>query len=317
MLFRILLAAALVLGLPAHAQDYPNKQIKIIVPFPPGASTDVLARLVGNKLRAKWGQPVIVDNRGGDGGNIGAAEVFNAKPDGYTLMVTPPSTLVINKSLYAKLTYDSDTFVPVTVIGTVPTVLVVHPKLSANSVQELIAFSKANPERLNYASQGNGSTAQLTAEMFKSTAGVKIAHVPYKGAAPALTDLIAGHVDVMFANLASALPFIRSGQLRAIGVASEKRNAFLPNIPTLSEVLPGFVSETWIGVVAPPKTPPEIANKISAAIAEVLKLPDVAKGIADLSADPVGSTPAEMAVFMKQESERWGSVIRSAGAKAD
>jgi len=317
MLFRMLLAAALVLGLPAHAQDYPNKQIKIIVPFPPGASTDVLARLVGNKLRAKWGQPVIVENRGGDGGNIGAAEVFNAKPDGYTLMVTPPSTLVINKSLYAKLSYDSDAFVPVTVIGTVPTVLVVHPKVSANSVQELISFSKANPERLNYASQGNGSTAQLTAEMFKSTAGVKIAHVPYKGAAPALTDLIAGHVDMMFANLASALTFIRSGQLRAIGVASEKRNAFLPDIPTMSEVLPGFVSETWIGVVAPPKTPPEIANKISAAIAEVLKLPDVAKGITDLSADPVGSTPAEMAVFMKQESERWGSVIRSAGAKAD
>jgi tripartite-type tricarboxylate transporter receptor subunit TctC len=317
MLARIFLAGALLLGLPAHAQDFPNKQIKIIVPFPPGASTDVIARLVGSKLRAKWGQPVIVENHGGDGGNIGAAEVFNAKPDGYTLLVSPPSTLVINKSLYAKLTYDSDLFVPVTVIATVPTVLVVHPKLSPNSVQELISLSKANPERLNYASQGNGSTAQLTAEMFKSATGVKITHVPYKGAAPALTDLIAGHVDMMFANLASALPFIRSGQLRAIGVASEKRNAFLPGIPTMSEVLPGFVSETWIGVVAPPKTLLEIANKISAAIAEALKLSDVAKGIADLSADPVGSTPAEMAVFVKEEGERWGGVIRSAGAKAD
>jgi tripartite-type tricarboxylate transporter receptor subunit TctC len=317
MLARIFLAGALLLGLPAHAQDFPNKQIKIIVPFPPGASTDVIARLVGSKLRAKWGQAVIVENHGGDGGNIGAAEVFNAKPDGYTLLVSPPSTLVINKSLYAKLTYDSDLFVPVTVIATVPTVLVVHPKLSPNSVQELISLSKANPERLNYASQGNGSTAQLTAEMFKSATGVKITHVPYKGAAPALTDLIAGHVDMMFANLASALPFIRSGQLRAIGVASEKRNAFLPGIPTMSEVLPGFVSETWIGVVAPPKTLLEIANKISAAIAEALKLSDVAKGIADLSADPVGSTPAEMAVFVKEEGERWGGVIRSAGAKAD
>ena len=317
MIFRLLLAAALLLALPAHAQDYPSKQIKFLIPFPPGGSTDVLARLVGSKLRAKWGQPVIVENRGGDGGNIGAAEVFNARPDGYTLLISPPSTLLINKSLYTKLTYDSDLFVPVTVIGTVPTVLVVHPKLAANSVQELISLTKANPERLNYASQGNGSTAQLTTEMFKSAAGVKIAHVPYKGAAPALTDLIAGHVDMMFANLASALPFIRSGQLRAIGVASERRNAFLPGIPTMSEVLPGFVSETWIGMVAPPKTPAEIATRISAAITEVLRLPDVVKGITDLSADPVGSTPAEMAVFMKQESERWGSVIRSAGAKAD
>jgi len=317
MLFRVFLAGALLLGLPAHAQDFPNKQIKIIVPFAPGASTDVLARLVGSKLRAKWGQPVIVENRAGDGGNIGAAEVFNAKPDGYTLLVSPPSTLVINKLMYAKLTYDSDLFVPVTVIATVPTVLVVYPKMSANSVQELISLSKANPERLNYGSQGNGSTAQLTTEMFKRATGVKITHVPYKGAAPALTDLIAGHVNMMFANLASALPFIRSGQLRAIGVASEKRNAFLPGIPTMSEVLPGFVSETWIGMVAPPKTAPEVANKISAAIAEALKLPDVAKGIADLSADPVGSAPAQMAVFLKEEGERWGSVIRSAGAKAD
>jgi tripartite-type tricarboxylate transporter receptor subunit TctC len=317
MLLRIFLAMALVLGLPARAQEFPSRPIKIIVPFAPGASTDVIARLVGGKLREKWGQPVIVENRGGDGGNIGAAEVFNAKPDGYTLLVSPPSTLVINKSLYAKLTYDSDLFVPVTVIATVPTVLVVYPKLSANSVPELIALLKAKPERLNYGSQGNGSTAQLTTEMFKSRAGVRITHVPYKGAAPALTDLVAGHVDMMFANLASALPLIRSGQLRAIGVASEKRNAFLPGVPAMSEVLPGFFSETWIGMVAPPKTPHEIASKISAVIADTLKLSDVAKVIADLSADPVGSTPAEMAVFVKQEGERWGGVIRSAGAKAD
>jgi len=317
MLFRILLAGTLVLGLSAQAQEFPNRPIKIIVPFAPGASTDILARLTGTKLRAKWGQPVIVENRGGDGGNIGAAEVYHAKPDGYTLLVSPPSTLVINKSLYGKLTYDSDLFVPVTVIATVPTVLVVYPKVSANSVQDLIALSKGHPGQFNYASQGNGSTAQLTAEMFKLATGVKITHVPYKGAAPALTDLIAGHVEIMFANLASALPFIRSGQLRAIGVASEKRNAFLPGVPTMSEVLPGFTSETWIGMVASPKTPAEIANKISAAVAEALKLPDVAKGIADLSADPVGSTPAETAVFLKHEAERWGSVIRSVGAKAD
>ncbi len=317
LLVRIVLAGALTLGLSANAQDFPSRQIRIVVPFAAGASTDVIARLVGSKLRAKWGQPVIVENRGGDGGNIGAAEVFNAKPDGHTLLVSPPSTLVINKILYGKLNYDSDLFVPVTVIATVPTVLVLNSKLSANSVQELISLAKANPERLNYGSQGNGSTAQLTTEMLKQTTGVRIIHVPYKGAAPALTDLIAGHVHLMFANLASALVLIRSGQLKAIGVASEKRNTFLPGIPTMSEVLPGFVSETWIGMAAPPKTAPEFANRISAAIAEVLKLPDVTKVITDLSADPVGSTPAEMAVFLKQEGERWGNVIRSAGAKAD
>ena len=317
MRFRFILICALAAGIHAHAEDFPSRQIKMVVPFAPGASTDVLARLIGDKLRARWGQPVIVENRGGDGGNIGAAEVFHAKPDGYTLLVSPPSTLVINKSLYGKLNYDSEQFVPVTVIGTVPTVLVVHPKLDANTVNELIALLKANPERLNYASQGNGSTAQLTTEMFKSKAGVKIVHVPYKGAAPALTDLVAGHVDMMFANLASALPLIRSRQVKAIGVASEKRNSLLPGVSTMSEVLPGFVSETWIGMVAPPNTPSEIARKISGAVADALKLPEVGKVFADLSADPVGSTPAETAAFVKLEGERWGGVIRSSGAKAE
>lgn len=315
--FRMILATTLLLSLPAQAQDFPNRQIRIIVPFAPGASTDVIARLVGGKLQSKWGQPVIVENRSGDGGNIGAAEVFNAKPDGHMLLVSPPSTLVINKSLYASLAYDSDLFVPVTVIATGPTVLVVNPKVSATSVQELISFAKANPQRLNYGSQGNGSTAQLTTEMLKMATGIAITHVPYKGAAPALSDLIAGHVHMMFANLASALVFIRSGQLRAIGVASQRRNGFLPGVPTMSEVLPGFISETWIGMVAPPKTPPEIANRISAAVAETLKMPDVAKVMADLSVDTVGITPAEMTVFLKEEALRWGGVIRKAGAKAD
>lgn len=321
MLGRILLAAALAAvltpALTVHAQDYPGKPIRIIVPFPPGATTDILARILGEKLWAKWGQPVLVESRAGAGGNIGAEAVFKAEPDGYTLLTTPPSPLVINKGLYARLGYDSDAFVPVTVIGAVPTVLIVHPKLSANSVQQLIAFAKANPDRLNYASQGSGSTAHLTAEMFKSTAGVKIVHVPYKGAAPALTDLLAGQVDMMFANLASALAHIRAGQVRALGVASERRNVFLPNVPTMSEAMPGFVSVTWFRVVAPPGTPPEIANKLSAGIAEALKLPDVAKRIADLTVEPIGNTPAEMAAFMKEEVERWGNVIRAAGAKAD
>jgi tripartite-type tricarboxylate transporter receptor subunit TctC len=317
MLGRLLLAAVLALSPAVHAKDYPDKPIRIIVPFPPGATTDILARIVGQKLWAKWGQPVVVESRAGAGGNMGAEVVFKAEPDGYTLLTTPPSPLVINKRLYARLAYDPEAFAPVTVIGAVPTILVVHPKVSANSVQELIAFAKANPDRLNYASQGSGGTAHLTAEMFKSAAGVSIVHVPYKGAAPALTDLLAGQVDMMFANFASALQPIRAGQLRALGIASVRRNGLLPNVPTMSESMPGFVSLTWVGVVAPPQTPPEIANTLSAAIAEAMKLPDVAKRMADLSVEPIGNTPAEMAVFLREEVERWGGVIRSAGARAD
>jgi len=184
-------------------------------------------------------------------------------------------------------------------------------------VQEMIALAKARPGQILFSSGGRGTNSHLATELFASMAQIRLVHVPYKGSTPGVIDLMAGHVSLMTNSVSTLLAHVRSGKLRALGVASEKRNAFLPDIPTMSEVLPGFVSETWIGVVAPPKTPPEIANKISAAIAEVLKLPDVAKGITDLSADPVGSTPAEMAVFMKQESERWGSVIRSAGAKAD
>lgn len=314
---RILPAVALALSLAAQAQDYPSRPVKVVVPFPAGGASDVLARIVAEKLQAKWGQPFVVENRSGAAGNIGAESVFKAEPDGYTLLSAPPPPLVINKRLYAKLAYDSDAFAPVTLIAVVPNVLMVHPKVGVSSVQELIAYAKANPDRLNYASQGSGGTAHLTAEMLKSMAGIKIVHVPYKGTAPALTDFLAGQVQMMFENLASSLPHIRAGKVKALAVGSEKRSAFLPDAPAMSEVLPGFVSVTWFGVVAPPRTPPEIANRLSAAIAEVLRLPEVAKKLTDMSAEPGGITPAEMGAFMRREADLWGGVIRFAGVKVD
>lgn len=314
---RWLLLFAALFATGAWSQAYPGKPIRMIVPFPPGATTDIVARLVGEKLWAKWGQQVVVESRAGAGGNIGAELVYKASPDGYTLLFSPPPPLVINKALYSKLAYDPDSFTPVSVIGAVPTVLVVNPKVSANSVSQLIGFAKANPDRLNYASQGAGTTAHLTAELFKSMAAVKMVHVPYKGAAPALTGLVAGQVDLMFANLSSALPYIRTGQMKALSVNSETRNALLPDVPSTSEVLSGFLSVGWFGVVAPPNTPPDIANKLSASIAEIVKMPDITHRLTEMTVEPMGSTTAEMAVFLKQESERWGGVVRTAGVKAD
>ncbi len=320
--FAFACAAALALAGGALAQDpaagYPAKPIRVIVPFPAGGSADALPRVLSDRLAAKWGQPVIVENRPGAAGNIGAELVFKAEPDGYTLLSAPPPPLVVNPSLYPKLGFDAAQFVPVTVIAQIPNVMLVHPKVAANSVREFVAFARANPDKLNYASQGSGSTSHLAAEMFKSMAGgLSITHIPYKGTAPALTDLLGGQVDLMFDNLGVSLPHVRAGKLKALAVGSESRFPGLPDVPAMSEVLPGFVSVAWFGVVAPPKTPPAIAEKLQAAIAETLKLPDVRKRLGDLSAEPVGSTPAETAAFMKQETERYRGIIRSAGVKVD
>ena len=318
---RAIAIAAAAFAVAAQGQDiaaYPAKPIRIVVPFPAGGSADLLPRIVGEKLATRFGQSVLVENRAGAAGNIGAEAVFKAEPDGYTLLSAPPPPLVINPSLYAKLAFDPSAFVPVTVIAAIPNVLLVHPKVPVNSVQEIVAYAKANPGKLNYASQGSGSTSHLTAEMFKSMAGVRITHVPYKGTAPALTDLLGGQVDIMFDNLGVSLQHVRSGKLKALAICSEKRVASLPNVPTVAESgLPGFVAVAWFGVVAPPGTPPAIAAKLATAIADVLRMPEVAKRLADLSAEPVGNTPAEMAAFMKDEVERWRRVIVSAGVKVD
>src|SRR5438132_7914538 len=315
---RALLFATRLASLPLHAQDWPAKAVRIIVPFPAGGSADLLPRVVAEKLTEKWGQPVIVDNRPGAAGNIGADAVFRAEPDGYTLLSSPPPPLVINKLLYPKLSYDPAQFVPITVIGAIPNVLLVHPKVGANSVAELIAIAKQNPGKLNYASQGSGTTSHLTAELFKAMAGgLQIAHIPYKGTAPALTDLLAGQVDMMCDNLGVSLPHVRSGKLRALAVASKQRFPGLPNVPALAETLPGFESVAWFGIVAPPRTPNPVVEKVAAAVQDALKNADVLKRLQELSAEPMGLTPAETAAFMKVESERWGAVIRSAGVKVD
>jgi len=302
----------------AHAQDWPSRPVRIIVPFPAGGSADLMPRAVAEKLSEKWGQPVIVENRPGAAGNIGADAVFRADPDGYTLLSSPPPPLVINRSLYPKLSYDAGQFVPVTVIGAIPNVLLVNPKVGVNTVAEFIDLVKKNPGKYNYASQGSGTTSHLTAELFKSMAGgLQITHVPYKGTAPALTDLLAGQVDMMCDNLGVSLPHVRAGKLKALAVASKRRFPGLPEVPALAETLPGFESLAWFGIVAPPRTPAPIVEKIAGGVRDAIKLPDVQKRLADLSAEPMGLTPAETAAFMREEVERWAAVIRTAHVRLE
>jgi len=311
------LVGALLCGV-ASAQTYPARPIRIIVPFPAGGSADLMPRIFGEKLTAKWGQPVVIDNRPGAAGNIGAEMVYKAEPDGYTLLSAPPPPLVINHNLYPKLGYDPTRFATVSVMAAIPNVLLVHPKVAAATVQELIAHAKANPDRLNYSSQGSGTTSHLTTEMLKTAGGgLKITHVPYKGTAPALAALLSGEVHLMFDNLGVSLPHARAGKLKALAVCSERRVASLPGVPAMVETFPGFVSIAWFGVVAPPKTSPKIAALLADAIREALALPDVGKRLAELSAEPVGSSPTQMAAFMKQDAERWRKVILSAGVKID
>ncbi len=298
------------------AEEFPTKPIRMIVPYAAGGGTDIVARIVAQKLQDKWGTAVVVENRGGAGGNLGAEDVFTAAPDGYTILFTAQGPLVVNQSLYEKLPYDPAKFTPISLVMIAYNALLAYPKVPATDLRQLIDYAKANPDKLNYASQGVGTAAHLTAELFKSMAGVKIDHVPYRGSGPALTDLVAGHVDLMFSELAPSLPYIQSGQLRALAVSSDKRLAVLPGIPTVSEVLPGFVVTSWWAIVAPPGTPAAIADKLSSGIGEVVREPEVAKRLTDLSMVPKGSTPGELATFIKEEAERWGNVIRISGAKA-
>jgi tripartite-type tricarboxylate transporter receptor subunit TctC len=298
-------------------QHYPDRPIKIVVPVPAGGTADALPRIVGEKLATKWGQPVVIENRPGAANNIGAEYVAKAQSDGYTLLAAPPAALVINHNLYSKLPFDPTAFVPVSVLARQPNVLIVHPSVAAGSVHELIALAKMHPDKLNYASSGRGSTLHLSMEMLMARTGVRMVHVPYKGLVPALTDLLAGQVDLMFDALGNSLPHIKSGKVKALAVGSEGRFDALPGVPAMSEIFPGFVSVVWFGLVAPSKTPPEIAAKLSAAIAETLALPEVAKRFEDLAAVPVGGSPAQAAAFMKEETERWRRIIVEARVKAD
>ena len=311
------LAAMLAVLPQADAQDYPSRPVKIIVPFPAGGTADVMPRVIGEWLSRKWGQPVVVENRTGAAGNIGAEAVAKAEPDGYTLLSAPPPPLVINQNLYPKLGFDPNEFVPIVIMGRVPNALVVNPKLPLNSVAEVIAYAKANPGKLTSATQGNGTTSHLTSELFQMMADVKFQHVPYRGSAPALTDLVAGSVDLMFDNLGVSLPLVKGGQLKLLGVATPKRMASLPDVPTIAETLPGFESAAWFAIVAPPKTPQAVVDKINADVNEALRQSDIVQRLTQLSAEPIGGTPQATAVYMREEIERWHKVIKAANVKLD
>jgi tripartite-type tricarboxylate transporter receptor subunit TctC len=314
------LAAACFMGVQDSAvaqADYPNRTIKIVVPTPAGTTADLLPRIVGEKLAAMWGQPVVVENRPGAAMNLGAEAVAKAAPDGYTLLATPQSPLSINQSLYSKLSFDPDAFVPVTIMAQSPNVLLVHPKVPASNLQELIAFAKSNPGKLTYASSGVGSSPHLTMALLSNLTGIELLHVPYRGLPPALTDLLGGHVDMMFYNLGNAAEPVKAGRLKGYGIASRERSVHLPNVPAIAEMLPGFLSVSWFGVVAPPKTPSEIAAKLSSTIAEIIRQPDVARKFDDQFSNPVAGTPAETAAFIKEDRERWQKVIAAVGIKAE
>lgn len=297
---------------------YPTKPVRIIVPFPAGGTADSIPRIVAEKLALKWSQPVIVENRPGAGGNIGADTFARAEPDGYTLIASPPGPMAINFNLYKKLGYDARRFAPISVAATMPTVLVVRPELAAMPPQDLFRQIRGNPDKFTYASQGNGTTSHLAANLFSMELRAQLLHIPYKGTAPALTDLIGGKVDLMFDNISSSLAFHQSGRVKIIAVAADKRVASLPDVPTFGELgLPGVVAGSWVAFAAPAGTPPAITARISQAVAEIVRMPDVQKRFADLSAAAVGDTPAEMAAFVGKEAERWGAVIRTAHVTLD
>lgn len=315
------LCAALLAGAAggALAQTYPQKPIRFIIPVGPGGPTDIIARIVSQKLTASLGQPVVIDNRPGAGGLIGTELAAKAPPDGYTMLMGHIGTFGTNPSLYTKLPYDPiKDFVPVTVLARLTNILMVHPSVPAKSVKELIALAKSKPGQLNYASSGNGSSQHLFMELFKTMAGVDMVHIPYKGSAPALTDLLAGQVSVMFDGTVSALPHVRAGKLRGLAVSSASRSAVALEVPTVAEAgVPGFEANSWVGVLVPKGTRPEVAAKLHGEIVKVLRLPEVKENLLSKGAEPVGNTGDEFAAFVKAEIAKWAKVIKFTGARVD
>jgi len=299
------------------AANYPNRPIRIIVSVPAGGGVDTVTRIVAHGLEQKLGQPVVVENRSGAGGNIGAEAVFTSTPDGYTLLASQPSPITVNPLLYKNMSFDPTKFEPVAIMTTIANVLLVRPDFPAKTAQEFIAYAKANPGKINYASQGIGTTSHLTAALFEKVTGTKLVHVPYKGTAPALNDLIASHVDFIFMELASAIKLHQAGRARILAVATLKRIPNLPDIPTLDEVgVKGFESGTWNAITAPPKTPPAIVAKLNEAINGVLKSPDVQDKFAKINLHAAGGTAAHAAAFVKNETQVWGEVIKEAHVPA-
>lgn len=303
----------------AFAQGYPNRPIRIVVPFPAGGGADSTARILGQKLAERWGQQVLVDNRSGAAGNIGTELVARAAPDGYTLGIGVNGTHAINPSLYPKLSFDPvRDFAPVALAISVPALLLVHPSFPAASVKQLIALAKARPGEINYASGGVGTPPHIMAELFASMAGIKLGHVPYKGAAPAAIDVIAGFVPMMFDNLVSGLPHVKSRKVRALGVTSAARSAVVPDIPTIAEAgLPGYEAVTWIAVFAPAGTPREIVTRLNAEIIAILAAPDVRERFAAMGATVGGGTPEQLATLLRDDLARWARVIKAANIRLE
>ena len=303
----------------AVAQAYPVKPVRMVVPFPAGGATDIVGRLIAQKLSESWGQQVIVDNRGGAGGTIGSDIAAKSAPDGYTMLVGTSSTHAIAPSLYSKLPYDPvRDFAPVTLVASATILLAVHPSVPAKNVRDLIALAKRKPNALSFASSGNGGISHLIGEHFKSVGGIQMLHVPYKGDTPALVDLVGGQVHLMFGTAVSFLPYVKAGRLNALAVTNPKRSPIAPDVPTVAESgLPGFEALQWFGIFVPAGTSKEIVARLNGEIVKIVRLPDIRERMTSLGADVVGSTPEQFAAFQKADTTKWGRVIKESGAKIE
>ncbi|MFM7847395.1 MAG: Bug family tripartite tricarboxylate transporter substrate binding protein [Rubrivivax sp.] len=319
-LLKALAAATAASSWPALAQaPWPSRPIRYIVPFAPGGTTDILARVVGEKLAVALGQPVVIENKPGQGGSAGAAELARAAPDGYTIGGGTISSHAINATLYDKLPYDPGTsFAPITLYATQPNVLLVHPSVPAASVREFVALLKANPDKYAFGSAGNGTSQHISGELFKTLAGVKMQHIPYRGSGQMMPELLGGTLPVAFDNIATAIPHMKTGKLRALAVTTTQRSGVAPDVPTMVEAgLPGYELSSWQAVFAPAGTPKPAVDRLYAEIGRILKMPDVAKRLGDLGLDLSGMSPAELAAVIKADVPRLGKVVRDSGAKAD
>jgi tripartite-type tricarboxylate transporter receptor subunit TctC len=313
------LCAVILAPASAFGQDFPSKPVRFVVGFTPGGPSDILARALGQKLAERWSQQVVVDNRPGAGGNLAAEAVAKSSPDGYTWLLGNNSILATNQSLYRSLPYDPvRDFAPVALVAIQPNILVVHPSLPVSSVEELIRFAKANPGKLNYASSGSGAAAHLAGELFKAMTGVELVHVPYKGAQPALTDVIAGQVQMMFATSASVIPYIKAGRLRALAVTTAQRSASVPELPTVAEAgVPGFEATTWHGVVVPAATPAAIVARLNEEINSALGEKDLKDRLTSLGAEISTGTPKQFTDYIAREIPKWAKVVKDSGAKPE
>jgi len=312
------LAAVVVAAAPALAQSYPTKPIRIVAPSTPGDAPDVIARLVADKLSVALGQQVVVDNKPGAGGVVGSESVAKSAPDGYTLIMGNAGSHGINAAVYSKLPYDIQRdFAPVSQVAIAPNVMVINPSVPANSVAEFIAYAKSQPGKLSYASGGNGSSAHMSMELFKSMAGIDVQHIPYKGSSPALTDLIGGQVAVFIGNMPPTVPHIKAGKLRALAVTTKTRSALMPELPTIADTLPGYETVAWFGVLAPAGTPPDVVSKLSVEIGKIARSPEMREKLVAMGAEPVGGTPEEFKAVIDRDIAKWKPLAQKVGIKVD